>query len=260
MAGIYWLASYPKSGNTWLRFLAGNLVFGAVDSAERLGALVPDIHELADSFELPSQPLLVKTHFRYSQLMRFATQTSAAIYLLRDPADVLVSNFHYALRSGAAGGDPREQFNRYFDAFVEARGDPRWVRMGMGTWEDNVRSWQARQREFPVHWIRYEDMLADCSKVATELCMALRITRTAAAVDEAVRRSSFGRLREIEEHDIRERRVGIFYKPYLQAPVDAGFRFMRSGLQGAARREMSEQQWQRFNAAFGELRRECGYH
>jgi hypothetical protein len=259
MAGIYWLASYPKSGNTWLRFLACNLVFGEVKSAAALNQLAPDLHELGASFEPPDQPLLMKTHYRYSPQLRFAGQTAAAVYILRDPADVMVSNFHYDGRSGSPGGDRSKLFARYLDAFIAARGDPRWVRMGMGTWEENVRSWIGQQQRFPVLLVRYEELLSEGARVAGQLCQSLGITRTAAAVAAALEHSSFERMQVIEEADIRERRVGIFYKPYLQAPIEAGLRFMRAGIRGGAAQQLSEEQWGRFNAVFGALRREFGY-
>jgi hypothetical protein len=260
MAGIYWLASYPKSGNTWLRFLACNLVFGEVKSAAALNQLAPDLHEAGASFEPPDQPLLMKTHYCYSSQLRFADRTAAAVYVLRDPADVLVSNFHYSVRSGSPGGEQAERFDRYLDAFIAARGDPRWIRMGMGSWEENARSWIGQRQRFPVLLIRYEELLADGARVAGQLCQALGITRDTAAVAAALEHSSFERMRQIEESDIRERRVGIFYKPYLQSPIDAGVRFMRTGTRGGAALQLSEEQWGRFNAVFGELRREFGYH
>jgi hypothetical protein len=60
---VVWIASYPKSGNTWLRFLACNLVFGPVDSAARLAQLAPDVHELNGACEIHSPRVLMKTHF-----------------------------------------------------------------------------------------------------------------------------------------------------------------------------------------------------
>lgn len=260
MVRIYWLASYPKSGNTWLRFLASNLVFGEVQSAADLGQLAPDLHELGATFRPPEHPLLMKTHHLYSGQLRFSELTSAAIYVMRDPADVLVSNFYYSERSGDSVGDRAQAFSRYLEAFLAARGDPRWVQMGMGTWEENVRSWLDQQRRFPMLVLRYEDLLADCVGVAGRICQCLGISRSSAAIAAAVANSSFGRLRQIEEADIQARRVGIFYKPYLQAPIDAGLRFMRAGSRHQAAQLFSEEQWLHFNAAFGELRQEFGFH
>jgi hypothetical protein len=259
MARIVWIASYPKSGNTWLRFLACNLVFGAVNSAEALHRFAPDLHELDPAFQPPEQFLMMKTHFTYSPALRYSKHSAAAIYVVRDPADVMLSNFHYGMRSGGMSDDAAAQFERYVDAFIEARGDPRWVKLGMGSWEDNVRSWLRPRQAFPVLRLRYEDLLTDGLAAAAQLCRCLGITRSAEQQRMALDAASFERMREIEEADIRARRVGIFYKPYLQQPIDAGLRFMRSGASGAGDRALSDVQRGRFNEAFGQMRQELGY-
>lgn len=256
---IVWIASYPKSGNTWLRFLVCNLAFGPVESAADLARFSPDLHELPESAGPPDQPTLMKTHFPYGTALRFAEHTAGAIQVVRDPADVMLSNFHYGKRSGASANEDPAALDRYVDAFIGARGDPRWIKLGMGSWEDNVRSWSAEPREFPVVRIRYEDMQADGVAVAGVLCRCLGLARNAAQIAKAVAASSFERMRQIEEADIAARRIGIFYKPYLQQPIDSGLRFMRSGTSGAAAVALSQHQRQRLDAAFGTLRRELGY-
>jgi hypothetical protein len=259
MSKIVWIASYPKSGNTWVRFLVCNLVFGPVDSAATLNRQAPDIHELGAAAEPPSAPGFMKTHFPYSTALPLATHTAGAIYIVRDPADVMLSNYHYGKRSGAAARDDASALDRYVDAFIAARGDPRWIKLGMGNWDDNVRSWLEAEHKFPVLRIRYEDLLTDGIKVAGLLCRALGIAPTAEHVAKAVAAASFESLRRIEEADINARRVGIFYKPYLHGTIGAGLRFMRSGSSGEAMRALSPDQWRRFNGVFGAVRREFGY-
>ena len=260
MSKIIWIASYPKSGNTWVRFLVCNLAFGPVDSAATLNRLAPDIHELGAAVEPPSAPVFMKTHFPYSDALPLAGHTAGAIYVLRDPADVMLSNYHYAKRSGAAAGDDDEAaLDRYLDTFIAAHGDPRWLKLGMGSWQDHVRSWLGVKHPFPVLRIRYEDLLADGIQVAGSLCRALGLARGAEDLAMAVAAASFESMRQIEEADIGAQRVGIFYKPYLKQPIEAGLRFMRSGKSGEAVTRLSAQQWQRFNAVFGAMRRELGY-
>lgn len=259
MSKIIWIASYPKSGNTWVRFLASNLVFGPVSSAADLARLAPDLHELGAAPPPPGRPTLMKTHFPYSDALPLAAHTAGAIYVVRDPADVMLSNFHYARRSGAGLGADADALDRYLDAFIEHRGDPRWIERGMGSWEENVRSWLAAPRAFPVMRIRYEDLQSDAARVAAQLCRALGCVRTAEQIDRAVNGASFERLREIEEADIATGRVGIFYKPYLQPSIDAGLRFMRAGNSGDAAGRLSGDQWRRFITAFGALRGDMGY-
>lgn len=254
---IVWIASYPKSGNTWVRFMLCNLMFGTQTSAAALNQLIPDVHEV------PVAQLerggLCKTHFMYSGALPLAQRTAGCLYIVRHPADVLVSNFHYAFRA-AAGGDPSPAaFDRYVEDFVSHRGDPRWVQLGMGSWEANVRSWIAERREFPVQLLKYEDLKRDPRRIAETLSQWLGTGAAPDRVAQVVTESSFARMREIEETDIRDRRVGIFYKPYLEPSIRAGRRFMRSGASGEGVRELSSAQRARLADVFGPLLQALGY-
>jgi hypothetical protein len=255
---IVWIASYPKSGNTWVRFMACNLLYGPQDSAAALNTLAPDIHEMAAT--VGSAPAsLLKTHFGFSPLLPHVDQTAAAIYVVRDPADVLASNFFYSQRSGPQFDASPEGFDRYVDAFIEHRGDPRWIERGMGSWEDNVRSWLTSPLPFPVLKIRYEDLAADPDTACEALAGILRPDSSDADIRQAVQSSSFQRMREVERADIRNKRVGIFYKPYLQQSIDAGSRFMRRGVVGDGPGRLNPDQRARLRSAFGPLLHELGY-
>lgn len=45
MARIVWIASYPRSGNTWVRFLIANLLYKRITASSELQSFVPDVHE-----------------------------------------------------------------------------------------------------------------------------------------------------------------------------------------------------------------------
>lgn len=256
---VIWIASYPKSGNTWIRFLACNLVFGPVDSASLLNRLAPDIHELGPNPEPPQHTVFFKTHFLHSPALPLGQHSAAAIYVVRDPADVMVSNYHYALRRGAVSAQDSDSFARYVDSYIATGGDPRWVELGIGRWQDNVESWRAAGRQLPLLWVRYEDLLTDATLVAASLCKLLSLPRSPDEIARAVEGSTFDRMQKIEATDIAERRVGIFYKPWFKDRIDAGLRFMRNGRTGEARQVLSDQQWERFNQRFGVLRQALGY-
>jgi hypothetical protein len=255
---LVWIASYPKSGNTWVRFMLANLLFGRQESAAGLGALIPDIHEFG---ALPTHPPagLLKTHHAFSPQLAYAAQTAAAIYVVRHPADVLASNFFYAQRRGAQTPDSSAAFDEYFERFLGHRGDPHWIERGMGSWEENVRSWRSAAHPFPVLTIRYEDLSANPDAVCAELAKLLRPDSTEDEIRRAVQDSSFQRMREIERADIREKRVGIFYKPYLQASIDSGRRFMRRGVVGDGAARLTAAQRERLHGAFEPLMRELNY-
>lgn len=254
---IVWIASYPKSGNTWVRFILCNLLFGPQSSAAALSQLIPDVHEV------PPGQLgrggLCKTHFMYSDALPLAPRTAGCLYIVRHPADVLVSNFHYAVRAAAAGEPSAAAFDRYVDDFVSHRGDPRWIQHGMGSWDANVKSWIADRHEFPVQLLKYEDLERDPHPIAEKMSRSLGTGASPERVAQAVADSSFERMRQIEEADIRDRRMGIFYKPYLETSIRAGRRFMRRGASGEGARELSPAQRARLADVFGSLLQALGY-
>jgi aryl sulfotransferase len=256
--GIVWIASYPKSGNTWMRFFACNLLFGRQESAESLGTLVPDLHEMGNLPALPAGPGIYKTHFPYSTALPSADATAGAIHVVRDPADVLASNYFYSQRSTDRPDDSGASFDAYVEQFIGAGGDPRWLERGFGSWEENVRSWNGRL-PFPAVTVRYEDMVSDPLGTGRRIADLLNPGCPTGVIAEAVRNSSFQRMRDIERADIGAKRVGIFYKPYLQPAIESGRRFMRRGLPGDGRARLSAEQRQRLNARFAGLLRELGY-
>lgn len=265
--GVIWIASYPKSGNTWLRFLACNLIFGPRESASELNHLAPDLHELKVPLPVPSTLVMMKTHLAFSPLHPLASATRAAIYVVRDPADVLLSNFHYSHiealpKAKADPSDASEEeasFRAYVDAFIANGGDPRWFGFGMGNWEQNVASWIGRPHPFPVLSLRFEDMLKNPEKGAASICALLGLNRSREEIAQAVAGATFEKMRQIEEADIREEREGIFFSPQIRDPLAAGWRFMRSGRSGEGHQRLSAEQRERLAAVTGPLARKFGY-
>ncbi len=186
MSGIIWLASYPKSGNTWLRAFLANLrgaadqpvdinmlrEFGYSDSRAglferasgtdieqldeaRLHRLRPHVHRFLAG--LDREPVFVKTHNAVVRLDEIATitpeLTAGAIYVLRDPRDVAVSFAdHFALSlDDAVAALCREDYR------LPTLG--RNVFSQLGSWSQHVASW-VDASGLNAHVVRYEDMLA----------------------------------------------------------------------------------------------------
>ncbi len=274
MPGILWLASYPKSGNTWLRaFLANYLknppapmpiddlpkfIFsdsGApyfaqvagrpVDrmSFEEIQALRPKVHEMF-AFS-SSDTAFVKTHGALSIHDDIPTITpeftAGAIYVIRNPLDVAVSYAHH--------------YGKSYDDTVDAMAAEDQVRLPegghvhvyLGSWSSHVRSW-TRAPELKRHLIRYEDMTLRAGKTWRALIKFLELPLETPRLKKAIKFSSFKVLAN------QEREGG-----FVEA-VDVDNRiFFRKGKIGSWRKELTADQVKRLIDDHGEVMAEHGY-
>src|ERR1043165_2498975 len=95
--GITWIASYPKSGNTWVRFLLANCLAGPITESMQVEGAVPTLADGLDIDRLLGalSPLCIKTHYPWSARHLFAEKTERAIVIIRHPKDILLSNLDY---------------------------------------------------------------------------------------------------------------------------------------------------------------------
>jgi hypothetical protein len=263
---IIWVASYPRSGNTWLRFLLGHLLAERIESSAQLLDLIPDVHRAINGGHLYGPvTTLIKTHWAWTPDLPLREDTVGALYILRNPLDVLISNLNYRfLKSGESfAGRPtgaRLAFmQEWIDRFIAEGGDPRWIQLGMGTWERNVQSWTADRLPYPRLVLRYEDLKAETAPSLAAICRFLGIERGPAAVAAAIERSSFAALRRLEEQEIAERRPGVFWDAASAAAHAEGRRFVSRGEVGAAQSLLTERQRDAALARFGPLMRRFGY-
>ncbi|GLZ14907.1 sulfotransferase [Actinomadura sp. NBRC 104425] len=216
---IAWVASYPKSGNTWARILLASYLRDdeVRIRVNEMGILDEAVTDLVDMFQqgrlLPldhPRTLAVKTHFLPGAEVqrRYRSATGKVLYIIRNPRDVIYSNERFL----HVGEKHRTAFARHF---IEHRGVDAWRRVGFGTWPQNVLEWTSPQRlhrHFPdadVCVIRYEDMKHDTAASLHKMIDFLGFDNhiDPDRVQRAVRNSTLDRLREQERGD-RSRRPG----------------------------------------------------
>jgi len=185
-----WLVSYPKSGNTWLRFLLSNLLYPLekVDFFS-VNKMVPDIYYSSTrSFRKMETPRVIKSH-EY-----FDVRYKKVIYVVRDPRDVVVSYFHHCKKFKLIEND--FLMTDFLHDFLEGKIDP------FGTWYVNVQSWlDNRQCDNNFLLLRYEDILDNPLIAAVRINKFLDINRSHKQLSEAIANSSFENMREMEAKD-----------------------------------------------------------
>lgn len=146
------LASYPRSGNTWMRAVLSDAILpNGVSNFADFDCAVTDQHAAQGKMVLLQRlgiyppRLAVKTHIGASWNLRYRE----VLCVVRDPRDIIPSFYRYVMRGKMVPID--------FPSFAEAtiKGSV-WP----GTWYDHLRSWQyvAQSQPNVVNFIRYRDL------------------------------------------------------------------------------------------------------
>jgi hypothetical protein len=204
------LTSYPRSGNTWTRFLVGNLVHTeeAVTflNVERLVADMP-------------RPRIMKSH------EVFDPRYKRVIYIVRDPRDVAISQYYWEMKQRAVGEEcPMEDF---LPPWIEGKV---WDRLG--NWGDHVTSWMSTRGGKDCFVIlRYEDLLADPARELVKVANLLGIEPTPERLARAAELSSADRMRHLEEKQGNkwvQTRYTRQDKPFVRKAASGGWKAVLS--------------------------------
>ncbi len=273
MANIVWMASYPKSGNTWVRAFLHNyladgdapsdinklndffanesnvswyrqLVQGNVEdlSREEICRLRPEVHrQIAAS---RAGTIMVKTHnflgaYEGLPLLTMGL-TSGAIVVVRNPLDVVTS--------------VADHFGLSIDEAIAFMGsdktgtptDENNVVSVLTSWSTHVDSW-TRDKTGATHVIRYEDLLDKPQKHFGALTSFLGLQKDPTRLKRAIKHSSFNSLQK------QEQREGFVER----SPSSS--RFFRSGRKNQWRELLSDDQVERLIADHREMMQRFSY-
>jgi hypothetical protein len=266
---LIWLASYPKSGNTWLRFMLVNLLLGRQSSTENMDKLIPDIHVLTAGGKWPPDlnfyhgfPALMKTHFVLSPRLPLGSLTGGFIYVVRNPLDVIASAVNYELLKAGMPADAveRDAFRkRCVQEFIDHGGTQGWIEGGFGSWEENAGSWVRNGPGIPNVVIRYEDIVRDPVAQLERVSAFLGLRTERQRIQAAVEDSSFEHMRAIEEQEVTSCRQGFFSRETPAASFRRGIRFMSRGRPGAGETEITTEERVQLLTRFGPTMKRIGY-
>ena len=231
------IASYPRSGSTWLRFLLSEVMTGEPSEWPLVNRVIPDAggHSRAPAL-LAGSRRLVKTHDR------FVGPCRDVVYLVRDVRDVILSEYRWELRDG---------IQRTLDqqiALTLSNGTPMSL---FGSWRDHVTFWldirDSRRAEVLV--VKFEDLRRDPHLYLGEVLTFLGADVDASAVDAAVRNNSVERMREREDHAVD---AGI-------SAGDPRYPWIGQGAAGGWRKKLTPEQALRIEAGVREVLLRLGY-
>ncbi|MEB3288720.1 MAG: sulfotransferase domain-containing protein [Leptolyngbya sp.] len=245
MGKIYWLASYPKSGNTWMRILLANYLRKADHPAEinsldqvpiasaramfdsALGIETSDLTQDEIDRYRPlvyehlshqaKEPLFLKVHdaFTYTPYgypLLSKTATAGVLYLVRNPLDVAVSFAHHTAQSVEVM--VARMGNANFCLAKNPEGLHEQLQQRLLTWSGHVRSW-LDEPDLRVNVVRYEDLQADTVGQLAEVVRFCGLEEDPDRMAQAVEFSRFDRVQQQEnERGFREKAplAGAFFR------------------------------------------------
>jgi len=221
--GITWLASYPKSGNTWLRLLLeayrrnglldiNEVIISLSDAASPFmravspmpldalgmeGELLLRPAALMNARANQHSPFYLKTHCSNHTYPNCPPTippqlTRCAVYVVRDPRCVIGSMSRHFGQSLETTAD------RMNDIKAAIGNTKQHCRSFISSWTQNVASW-IQETKFPVHVVKYEDMVADTANEFREILTFLEVDVDDDRVERAVAAADIKRLRKAEE-------------------------------------------------------------
>jgi len=229
------LASYPRSGNTWLRFVLSEALSGQEIDFDNINSFIPELkwHKQARAL-LPGQGRVIKTHEPYRKEYR------KAIYIVRDVRDVALSAHARTAEIGIS--DP--QFDVFLRKFLEGHANQ------YGTWHVHLRSWLdgplAGDGKLLV--IKFEDLRKNPEDAVTRMVEFAEVKVDTARIRAALANNSVERMRAKEEKS----------KKLFQSKTEHG-RFVRKGAIQGWRASMTTAQLQIFESYAGAELARMGY-
>lgn len=273
---IIWLASYPKSGNTWFRCFLSALIDQEVNinklktdgifSSRRLFDLTFDIDgRLLDEAEIKNRmPRVIRYYAEHAQKLQFCKIHDAyslnnkgkpiipedvsdiVIYLIRNPLDVVAS---YANHMNNTIDKAIKSMNNdlgYLAKQAKGHNIGNQFPQLMYSWSGHVQSWQD-QGKIKVITIRYEDMKLNPLETFTRAVSAIGIEASTDQIKQAIDLTQFEKIKELEEtHGFKEKNIN---SPH----------FFRKGQVGGYREELTEEQVRLIIDKHSETMRQFGY-
>jgi hypothetical protein len=255
---IVWLASYPKSGNTWFRVFLSNLLSQKEEPANINNLLNSTIASSRNEFEeitgIDSSMLTLeeieklkpkvynyisakkiglvykKIHDAYTYNIKNEPiipkdSTKIALYFIRNPLDVAVSfSYHNAVS---------------IDKIIEIMSNQKYafcsrtdrisnqLQQPLFTWSEHVESW-TKQKHIPVHVIKYEDMNKKAFETFSLAVKQIGIQATKKEIEAAIKKSDINILKTQEEKE------GFKEKP------GKNDRFFRKGIVGDYKNHLTQ--------------------
>ena len=228
------IVSYPKSGNTWTRFLIGNLLFpySQMDFS-KLEDRIPNVNIVGNDnlLKIP-RPRYFKSH-EY-----FIPTYKRVIFIVRDPREVVVSYYYHNIKRNFI--EPDYSMDDFVDKFINGELDT------YGSWQEYVGGWiGAREGD------RYEELLSNTERELKKIARFISVNPSKELILDSVEKSNFKNMRQLENKQSNTW--------YFSKEGRAEMNFVRSGKKNTWSEMLTESQISRIENSFGIIMKKLGY-
>lgn len=242
-----WLVSYPKSGNTWLRFLISNALSqsNSCVNFEQLEYMVPDLYTCNKKtfarHKSLKAPHFIKSHECYNPMYK------KVVYIVRDPRDVAVSYYWHFLRSRRIRPNDLN-----VNSFVEKYFIPGFN--SFGNWLEHVKSWSSMSDHTTIMTLKYEDM-KDSPHSSLDCVLKFadnNYSNNKYAISKSAELSKFSNLKELEKQS------GNTWSPLRKVKSDIPF--FREGKSHSFNNELEQRSIDLITSTFSCFMKSFNYH
>ena len=176
---IIWLASYPKSGNTWVRFFLNSLLFSKnntvnindIKNVDNLEEFVKNCLFAQERINLDNKIKILRTHNAFWRAENFSftnkENTLATIYIVRDPRNVITSiKNHYIIESY----EKSLEFMTNEKKIIGIKKNPNLeidLPTVISSWKNHYNSWKKLNAKYLL--IKYENLINEPLKELSNL-------------------------------------------------------------------------------------------
>ena len=243
---IVWLASYPKSGNTWVRSFLSSLMYkedgladlnsmsisqyplrvhfrGTVNEFDNIKLLSEKWISSQDFLNLDNKIKFFKTHhvmcnFGKNSFTNYEN-TFGVIYIVRDPRNIITSILNYYSKKNYEEAkeflfDEGRIIGVDLSKKYEYENDNNIITL-ISSWKNHYNSWKNFKKNFLL--IKYENLINnernEFLKIRNYLEEKLDLKFSDNKFDKAISSNSFSKLKKIEETEGFSENVKINSKP-----------------------------------------------